>query len=96
MMRPNKLKSLETLSSQVLEFEGKARTQLEQVSNASFLGKLLVFPPNVRLDWKVNASYKHWFIWPTTSVTKKERFYEIETKMTRRRLLTVKVEFERG
>ena len=31
-------------------------TQLECLSDASFLGKLLVFPPNVRLDWKVNAS----------------------------------------
>ena len=52
-MRPNKLEqlSLETLSSQVLEFEGKAR--------ASFLGTLLVLPANDRLDWKVIASYKH-------------------------------------
>ncbi len=33
--------------------------QLEHLSDASFLGKLLVFPPNVRLDWKVIASYKH-------------------------------------
>jgi hypothetical protein len=32
---------------------------LEQLSDASFLGKLLVFPPNVRLDCKVIASYKH-------------------------------------
>ena len=34
-------------------------TQLEHLSDASFLGKLLVFPPNVRPDWKVIASYKH-------------------------------------
>jgi len=34
-------------------------TQLELLSDASFLGKLLVFPPNVRLDWKGRASYKH-------------------------------------
>jgi hypothetical protein len=60
MMRPNKLKSLETLFSQVLEFECKARARLEHVSDASFLGKLLVFPPNVRLDWKVIANYKHY------------------------------------
>ncbi len=59
-MRPNKLEglSLETLSSQVLEFEGKAR-QLECLSDASFLGKLLVLPANVRLEWKVIARYKH-------------------------------------
>ncbi len=34
-------------------------TQLEHFSNAFFLGKLLVLPPNVRLDWKVIAIYKH-------------------------------------
>jgi hypothetical protein len=34
-------------------------TPLEHLLDASFLGKLLVFPPNVRLDWKVIASYKH-------------------------------------
>ncbi len=33
--------------------------QLEHLLDASFLGKLLVFPPNVRLDGKVIASYKH-------------------------------------
>ncbi len=51
MARPNKLESLslETLSSQVLEFEGK-QTQLERLSDASFLGKLLVLPANVKLD----------------------------------------------
>jgi hypothetical protein len=27
------------------------QTQLEHLSDASFLGKLLVLPPNVRLDW---------------------------------------------
>ncbi len=64
-MKTNKLEglSLETLSRQVLEFEGKARarpgpTQLENLSDASFLGKLLVLPANVRLDWKVIARYK--------------------------------------
>ncbi len=31
-------------------------TQLEHISDASFLGKLLVLPANVRLDWKVIAS----------------------------------------
>ncbi len=34
-------------------------TQLEHLSDASFLGNLLVFSANVRLDWKVIASYKH-------------------------------------
>jgi hypothetical protein len=31
-------------------------TQWEHLSDASFLGRLLVFPANVRLDWKVIAS----------------------------------------
>jgi hypothetical protein len=34
-------------------------TQLEYLSDVSFLGKLLVYPPNVTLDWQVIASYKH-------------------------------------
>ncbi len=34
-------------------------TQLEHLSDASFLGKLLVLPANVRLDWKVIAKNKH-------------------------------------
>jgi len=32
---------------------------LEHLSDASFLGKLLVLPANVRLDWKVIARNKH-------------------------------------
>jgi hypothetical protein len=35
------------------------QTQLEDLSDASFVGKLLVLPVNVRLDWKVIAKYKH-------------------------------------
>jgi hypothetical protein len=35
------------------------QTQLEYLSDASFLGKLLVLPANVRLDWKVIVRYKH-------------------------------------
>jgi hypothetical protein len=31
-------------------------TQLECLSDASFLGKLLVLPANIRLDWKVFSS----------------------------------------
>jgi hypothetical protein len=32
---------------------------LEHLSDASYLGKLLVLPANVRLGWKVIARYKH-------------------------------------
>jgi hypothetical protein len=35
------------------------KASLEHLSDASFLGKLLVIPANVRLDWKVIARYKH-------------------------------------
>jgi hypothetical protein len=54
MMRPNKLEglSLETLSSLVLEFEGKAGANLIGAPFRCFLlGKFLVLPANVRLDW---------------------------------------------
>ena len=34
-------------------------TPLEHLPDVSFMGKLLVLPENVRLDWKVIASYKH-------------------------------------
>jgi hypothetical protein len=45
---------LETLSSQVLEFDGKAR--------ANPIGgpfRFFLLMSNVRLDWKVIARYKH-------------------------------------
>ncbi len=32
---------------------------VEDLSDASFLGKLLMLPANVRLDWKVIARYKN-------------------------------------
>ncbi len=32
---------------------------MEDLSDASFLGKLLVLSANVRLNWKVIARYKH-------------------------------------
>jgi hypothetical protein len=62
MTRPNKLEGLplETLSNQVVEFKARPeQTQLECLSDASFLGKLLVLPANDRQNWKVIARYKH-------------------------------------
>ena len=35
------------------------QTKSEDLLDASFMGKLLVLPANVRLDWKVIARYKH-------------------------------------
>ena len=36
-------------------------TQLEHLSDASFLGKILVLQANVRLEWKVIIIYKSLF-----------------------------------
>jgi hypothetical protein len=82
-MRLNKLErlSLETLSSQVLEFDGKARANpIKHHSDASFSGMLLVFPENVILDWKVIASYKHSSLFGLIDGDKGKRFYNIDTK----------------
>jgi len=35
------------------------QTQLKDLSDASFLHKILVSPANVGLDWKVIARYNH-------------------------------------
>jgi hypothetical protein len=84
MTRPNKLQGLssETLSSQVLEFEGKARANpIGCLSGASFLGKLLVLPVNVRLDWKVIARYRHSSLFGLTISNKGKKFYNIDTQI---------------
>ncbi len=49
-------------------------TQLEHLSDASFSGKLLVLPANVRLDWKVIARYKHSSLLASSSATKEKSF----------------------
>ncbi len=63
MKRPYKLEvlPLEILSSQVLEFECKAIGGALPIGGPfrCFLGKLLVLPANVRLDWKVFVRHKH-------------------------------------
>ena len=67
--------SLETLSSQVLEFDDKARAnQLEHISDDYFFGKLLVFPANIRLDWKVIASTNTLAYLASPTVTKEKCF----------------------
>ncbi len=79
-MRPDKLKhlSLETLSSQVLEFEARPEpTQLEDLSDASVLGKLLVLPANVRLDWKVIVRYKQSSLFGLFISNEGKKFYNI-------------------
>jgi hypothetical protein len=54
-------------------------TQLEYLSDASFLGKLLVLPPYVRLDWKVIARYKHSSLFGLIVSNKGKTFYNIDT-----------------
>ena len=81
-MRPNKLEhlSLETLSSQVLEFEGKARANpIGAPFRCFLLGKLLVLPANVRLDRKVIASYKHSSLFGLIAMNEEKKVYNIDT-----------------
>ncbi len=53
-------------------------TQLEHLSDASFLGKLMVLPANVSLDWKVIARYKHSSLFGLI-VSNEGIFYNIDT-----------------
>jgi hypothetical protein len=54
-------------------------TQLEHISDASFFGKLLVLPANVRLEWKVIASYKHSSLIGLFASNEEKKFYNIDT-----------------
>ncbi len=56
-------------------------TQLEQLSGASFLGKLLVLPANVRLDLKVIARYKHSSSFCLVVSNEGKKFYNIDTRL---------------
>ncbi len=81
-MRTNKLEGLplEILSSQVLEFEGRPEpTQLDHLSDALFLGKLLVLLANVGLDWKVFARHKHSSLFGLVISNEEKKFYSIDT-----------------
>jgi hypothetical protein len=81
MTRSNKLEGLplETLSSQVLEFEGKARANPIGASFSCFLLGLLVLPTNVRLDWKVIARYKQSSLFGLTIINEEKKYYNIDT-----------------
>ncbi len=54
-------------------------TQLEHLSDASFLGKLLVLPANVRLDWKVIIRYKCSSLFGLVVSDEGKEFYNIDT-----------------
>jgi hypothetical protein len=60
------------------------QTQFEHLSDASFLGKLLELPANVRLDWKVFARYKHSSLFGLIVSIKEKKFYNIDTWTTLR------------
>ena len=47
---------------------------MEHLSDASFVGKLLVFPANVRLDWKVIAITNTLAYLALSTVTKENYF----------------------
>jgi len=55
-------------------------THLEHLSDASFLGKLLVLPANVRLDWKVIASHEHSSLFGLVISDEGKKFYNIDTR----------------
>ncbi len=72
---------METLFSQVLEFEGRPEpTQLDHISDASFLGKLLVLQANGRLDCKVIATYKQSSLFGLVVSDEGKKFYDIDTR----------------
>ncbi len=58
------------------------QTQLEDLSDASFLGKLLVLPANVRIDWKVIARYKHPSLFGLVISNEEKMFDNTDTRMT--------------
>ncbi len=48
---------------------------MEHLLDASFLGKLLVLPANVRLYWKVIAKYKHSSLFGLVIKNEGKKFY---------------------
>jgi hypothetical protein len=56
------------------------QTQLEDLSDVSFLGKLLVLPANVRQDWKVFVRCKHSSLFYLVISNKEKKFYNIDSR----------------
>ena len=57
-------------------------TYVEHISDASFLGKLLVLPANGRLDWKVFYSYKHFSLFGLVISDKGKKFNIIDPSVS--------------
>jgi hypothetical protein len=53
---------------------------LEHLSHASFLGKLLALPANVRLEWKVIARYKWSSLFGLNISDEGKTFYNVDTR----------------
>jgi hypothetical protein len=51
------------------------------LSDASFLGKLLVLPANVRLERKVIARYKHFSLFGLIVSNEGKKFYNMDTRL---------------
>ncbi len=56
-------------------------TKLEHLSDASFLGKLLVLPAKVRLDWKVIARYKQSSLFGLVVSNEGKMFYNFDPQV---------------
>ncbi len=56
----------------------REQTHLEDLSDASFLCKLLVLPANVRLGWNVIARYKHSSLFDLIFSNEGKKFYNID------------------
>ncbi len=54
---------------------------MEHLSDSSFLGKFLVLPADVRLDWKVIARYKQSSLFGLIISNKEKKFYNIDTRI---------------
>jgi hypothetical protein len=65
------------------------QTQLEDLSDSSFLGKLLVLPANVRLEWKVIARYKCYILFGLVISNKEKSFIVLILEYTMRVLALV-------
>ncbi len=53
---------------------------MEHLSDASFSGKLLVLPANVRLDRKVIGRYKYSSLFGLVVSNEGNKFYKIDTR----------------
>ncbi len=69
---------------------GPEPTQLEHLSDASILGKLLVLPANVRLDWKGIARYKHSSLFGLIISNEGNKFYDTDTWSSDSPMMTAK------